>query len=85
MPIFLNVFHIFLFRNVFLNKLFDNTAMRVSYQGNIEVYDDNKCNRCFFKLNGKEYSGPLPIDSVLYIDWSGGTSQILRSHSFEGF
>ena len=38
-----------------------------------------------FKFNGKECSCPLPIDSVLYIDWSGRTSQILRSHSFEGF
>ena len=57
----------------------------MSYQGSIELYDDNKCNRWYFKFNGNECSGPLPIDSVLYINWSGGKSQIIRSHFFEGF
>ena len=27
----------------------------------------------------------MTIDSVLYTDWSDGTSNILRHHSFEGY
>jgi len=67
------------------NKLHDNTALRVSYQGNVRVYSNNKCNRWYFKFNGSECSGPLPIDSVVYTNWAGGISNVLRSHFFEGY
>jgi len=67
------------------NKLHDNTALRVSYQGNVRVYSNQKCNRWYFKFNGNECSSPLPIDSVIYNSWPGGLSQILRHHSFEGY
>jgi len=67
------------------NKLHDNTALRVSYQGNVRVYSDAKCNRWYFKFNGNECSGPLPIDSVLYTNWAGEISNILGHHSFDGY
>jgi len=67
------------------NKLHDNTALRVSYQGNVRVYSNYKCNRWYFKFNGSECSGPLPIDSVVFNGWPGGLSSILRHHSFEGY
>ncbi|KAL9960189.1 hypothetical protein ACROYT_G033608 [Oculina patagonica] len=67
------------------NKLHSNTALRISYQGNIRVLTDVACNRWYFKFNGSECSGPMTIDSVLYTDWAGGNSNILRPHSFEGY
>ena len=74
-----------LFQECSFNKLHDNTALKVSYHANVRVYGDNLCNRWYFKFNGNECSGPLPIDSVLYIDWAGETSNILRHHSFDGY
>jgi len=38
-----------------------------------------------FKFNGNECSGPLPIDSVIYTNWAGDISNILRHHSFDGY
>ncbi|XP_022806865.1 collagen triple helix repeat-containing protein 1-like [Stylophora pistillata] len=67
------------------NKLYQNTALKVSYQGNIRLRNSNyKCSRWYFKFNGNECSGPLPVDSVLYTLYSS-TPNILRPHFFEGF
>ncbi|PFX15133.1 Collagen triple helix repeat-containing protein 1 [Stylophora pistillata] len=67
------------------NKLHQNTALKVSYQGNLRLHNSNrKCNRWYFKFNGNECSGPLPVDSVLYT-YDSSTPIILRSHFFEGF
>ena len=49
------------------------------------VYSNAKCNRWYFKFNGNECSGPLPIDSVVYNHWPGGRSTIHRNHFFEGY
>ena len=82
----LSNFFNFLFQECSFNKLYSNTALKVSYQGNIRVYNSNAaCNRWYFKFNGNECSGPMTIDSVLYTHWSGGVSNILRPHSFEGY
>lgn len=68
------------------NKLHQNTALKVSYQGNIRLLRPNgKCNRWYFKFNGHECSGPLPVDSVLYTDYGGSRPNIHRPHFFEGF
>jgi len=64
------------------NKLHDNTALRVSYQGNFLVYSKNGCSRSYFKFNGNECSGPLPIESAVY---TGGLYNIHRNHFFEGY
>jgi len=67
------------------NKLHDNTALRVSYQGNAQVYSNGKCNRWYFKFNSNECSGPLPIDSVVSNNWPGGIGNNYRNHFFEGY
>ena len=74
-----------LFQECSFNKLHDNTALKVSYQGNVRMYSDIKCNRWYFKFNGNECSGPLPIDSVLYIDWAEKISNLHRNHFFQGY
>ncbi|PFX15134.1 Collagen triple helix repeat-containing protein 1 [Stylophora pistillata] len=50
------------------------------------VYRDPtaNCNRWYFKFNGNECSGSLPVYSVLYTRYSS-TPNILRPHFFEGF
>ncbi|XP_022804603.1 collagen triple helix repeat-containing protein 1-like [Stylophora pistillata] len=68
------------------NKLHQNTALKVSYQGNIRIYDFNaKCNRWYFKFNGNECSGPLPVDSLLYTNFHSSRPNVHRPHFFEGF
>jgi len=67
------------------NKLHDNTALKVSYQGNAQVYSNGKCNRWYFKFNGNECSGPLPIESVVYNSWRGEVANNYRNHFFEGY
>ena len=83
---FTNPWSLFLhFQECSFNKLHDNTALRVSYQGNVHVYSDGKYNRWYFKFNGNECSGPIEIDSVIYNRCAGGLSAIYRSHFFEGY
>ena len=76
-----------LFQECSFNKLHDNTALRVSFQGNVRVYGHNQCNRWYFKFNGNECSDPLPIDSIVHNNnWVAGSSaDIFRHHSFEGY
>ena len=73
-----------LFQGCAFNKLHDRTALKVSYQGNIRVLSQRACNRWFFKFNGSECSGPLPIDSV-YTQWPSGTANIHRPTFLEGY
>ena len=74
-----------LFQECSFNKLHDNTALKVSYQGNVRVYSNAKCNRWYFKFNGNECNGPLSIESVVYNYWPGGLSSNHRNHFFEGY
>ncbi|KAL9960185.1 hypothetical protein ACROYT_G033603 [Oculina patagonica] len=67
------------------NKLQSNTALRVSYQGNVNIYTNGDCNRWYFKFDGNECSGPTTIDSVLYNNWPGRLSTIHRNYFFEGY
>jgi len=68
------------------NKLFDKTALKVSYQGNIRVYSQSACNRWFLKFNGSECTSPMPIDLVLYNYWPGrSVANIHRPTFLEGY
>ena len=88
-PVFLINFHIFLFQECSFNKLYSNTALKVSYQGTIRVHINsmynNACNRWYFKFNGNECSGPMTIDSVLYTNFHGQRPNVHRNHFFEGY
>ena len=74
-----------LFQDCAFNKLQSNSALRVSFQGNMYVYGDVKCNRWYFKFNGNECSGPITIEAVVYNDWSSGNHILLHHRSFEGY
>ena len=75
-----------LFQDCVFNKLQSNSALRVSFQGNMRVMSDQKCNRWYFKFNGNECSGPITIEAVFYNYWPSKTNPSLLHHrSFEGY
>ena len=76
-----------LFQDCSFNKLQSDTAIKVSFQGNMRVLgSSSKCNRWFLKFNGNECSGPMTIEAVVYNSWpsSAGSSNLLHHRSFEG-
>ena len=74
-----------LFQDCAFNKLQSNSALRVSFQGNMRVQGHNKCNRWYFKFNGNECSGPMTIEAVVYNYWPSGNPNLLHHRSFEGY
>ena len=62
-----------------------NSALRLSFQGNMRVYGNDNCNRCYFKVNGNECSGPMTIEAVVYNYWPSGNPNLLHHPSFEGY
>ncbi|PFX29261.1 collagen triple helix repeat-containing protein 1-like, partial [Stylophora pistillata] len=67
------------------NKLQSDTAIKVSFQGNMRVSGSNKCNRWFFKFNGNECSGPMTIEAVVYSYWPSGSPNLHYHRSLEGY
>ncbi|CAH3177690.1 unnamed protein product [Porites evermanni] len=68
------------------NKLTSNTALKVSFQGNVRSETSGGCNRWYFKFNGNECNGPMTIDAVVYNAWpSGRAANQLHHRSFEGY
>ena len=73
------------FQDCAFNKQQSNSALRVSFQGNIRVEGSIKCNRWYFKFNANECSGPMTIEAVIYSYWPSGIPNLLQHRSFEGF
>ncbi|XP_073235727.1 uncharacterized protein [Porites lutea] len=68
------------------NKLQSNSALRVSFQGNMRVLGSYKCNRWYFKFNGNECRGPMTIEAVVFNHWPSAGDHYLNHHrSFEGY
>ncbi|CAH3176753.1 unnamed protein product [Porites evermanni] len=67
------------------NKLKSDSALKVSFQGNMRVYGHTKGNRWYFKFNGNECTGPMTIEAVIYNEWSSGNSNLYHHRSFEGY
>ena len=47
--------------------------------------NNDKCNRWYFNFNGKECSGPMTIEAVVYNYWPSGNPNLLHHRSFEGY
>ena len=73
------------FKDCLFNKLQSDTAIKVSFQGNIRVIGTRKCNRWFFKFNGNECSGPMTIEAAVYNSWPSVSPNLLHHRSFEGY
>ena len=69
------------------NKLTSDTSLKVSFQGNLRVSGNAKCNRWYFKINGNECSRPATIEALVFNRWwSGNTNNDQLHHrSFEGY
>ena len=69
------------------NKLTSDTSLKVSFQGNLAVRGNNKCNRWYFKFNGHECSGPMTIEACVYNNWPSGNTNNNQLHhrSIEGY
>ena len=83
-----DLFYFRLFQDCSFNKLQSDTAIKVSFQGNMRVDGtSNRCNRWFFKFNGNECSGPKTIEAVVYNNSpsSAGSPNLLHHRSFEGY
>ena len=82
-----DLFYFGFFQDCSFNKLQSDTAIKVSFQGNILVYGSLKCNRWFFKFNGNECSGPMTIEAVALNIWasSAGNPTLYHHRSFEGY
>ena len=78
-------FYVFFSQDCAFNKLKSDTALKVSFQGNMRVYGNAKCNRWYFKFNGNECSGPMTIEAVIYNGWPSGNPNLLHHRSFEGY
>ena len=77
-----------LFQDCAFNKLQSNSALRVSFHGNMEVSGStSKCNRWYFKFNGNECRGPVTIEAVVFNGWpsAAGNPYLLHHRSFEGY
>ncbi|CAH3132524.1 unnamed protein product, partial [Porites lobata] len=65
-------------------KIKDDTALRVTFQGNLYLGGcSHCCKRWFITFNGAECSGPLPIDAVQFIRHSSQNNH--RPGSIEGY
>ena len=80
-----DLFYFRLFQDCSFNKLQSDTAIKVSFQGNMRVSGSIKCNPWFFKFNGNECSGSMTIEAAVYNNWSSGNPELLHHRSFEGY
>ena len=69
------------------NKLTSDTSLKVSFQGNLRVSGNAKCNRWYFKINGNECSRPATIEALVFNRWWSGNpnNDQLHHRSFEGY
>ncbi|XP_031565324.1 collagen triple helix repeat-containing protein 1-like [Actinia tenebrosa] len=68
---------------IFMKKQ-QNTALRVIFQGNLQVYGANSCRRWYFKFNDHECSSPAPIEAVFRYNLER-TFHIQTHRSIEGY
>ena len=50
------------------NKTYDNTSLRVFYEGVFRSYGSNVCNRWYFTFDGAECKKPATIEGAVYVD-----------------
>ncbi len=49
------------------NKTYDNTSLRVFYEGALRSYGSSVCNRWYFTFDGAECKKPATIEGVVYV------------------
>ncbi len=49
------------------NKTYDNTSLRVFYEGALRSHGSGVCNRWYFTFDGAECKNPTTIEGVVYV------------------
>ncbi|CAB4027874.1 Hypothetical predicted protein, partial [Paramuricea clavata] len=65
-----------LLQSCIFNKKYDNTSLRVFYEGTLTSKGNNVCNRWYFTFDGAECTKPATIDGIVYTR----TIQIIPHH-----
>ena len=73
----------FVIQNCIFNKKYDNTSLRVFYEGNLRSYGGGVCNRWYFTFDGAECAKPTTIEGVVYVPST--TSNPHRHRHIEGY
>ncbi|KAL9975794.1 hypothetical protein ACROYT_G012995 [Oculina patagonica] len=75
-----------LIKECVFNKSFDETGLRVFWNGPLRIYNCNGCcRRWYFTFNGAECSSPAAIDGVVYmVHGDGGKKNLHRVRQIEG-
>ena len=57
----------FTVQNCIFNKKYDNTSLRVFYEGTLRSHGSPSCNRWYFTFDGEECTKPATIEGVVYV------------------
>uniref|UniRef100_A0A8C5AK98 Collagen triple helix repeat containing 1 n=1 Tax=Gadus morhua TaxID=8049 RepID=A0A8C5AK98_GADMO len=77
------------FQDCTFTKLRSDSALRVLFSGSLRLKCKTACcQRWYFTFNGAECTGPLPVESIIYLDQGSpelnSTINIHRTSSVEG-
>ena len=72
-----------LIQNCIFNKKYDNTSLRVFYDGNLRSYGSSACSRWYFTFNGAECIKPATIEGVIWV--SSSSYYTYRPSRIEGY
>ena len=73
----------FVVQNCVFNKKYDNTSLRVFYEGVLRSYGNNVCSRWYFKFNDSECTKPATIEGIVHL--SSTTENPYRHRHIEGY
>ena len=57
----------FIIQNCIFNKKYDNTSLRVFYEGTLRSRGSGVCTRWYFTFDGAECTKPASIEGIVYV------------------
>ena len=73
----------FIIQDCIFNKKYDNTSLRVFYEGNLRSYGNPSCSRWYFTFDGAECTKPATTEGVVYV--ASTKVNPLRHRHIEGY
>ena len=73
----------FIIQNCIFNKKYDNTSLRVFYEGTLRSIGNGVCTRWYFTFDGAECTKPATIEGIVYVASSQVRTQ--RHRHIEGY
>ena len=82
----------FIIQNCIFNKKYDNTSLRVFYEGTLRSSGSSVCSRWYFTFDGAECTKPATTEGVVCVASTyrhrhieGYCNQVLKGHIRVGF